>query len=288
MKTLIFILTLLCSFASVAVPNSFNFQRDYVSHIQDVTDADESINFQPGLNLYNESQLTDLFGTNGNQLCAPISVTHAFSFLKYYRNPNFSTLMDMPDMDYDGVANSYKDQIRYFFNVCNTDKEEGTRIWSFVDCMRSYITSSKMTPWAYIIGAHPKDAPAGYDISQVRRSVTTVDVRTYAQAQLGIIMSIGWYVYNTQTKTYERKGGHYFNVYGYDYNNSWGENKIVLKVVNNWINYTGRDRSRMYDNVELSKFYGGPENVTWEANGPGFTTTGYKALVENILVFLPL
>lgn len=254
---------------------------------------DESVNFQPGLNLYNEAaQLTDLFGTKGSQLCAPNSITHAVTYLKYARNPGFPNLKTVPDMDSDGTAGSYKDMIRYFFQVCETDREVGTYYHQAIGCMKNYVAESGYNSFTFMIGPHSKEAPAGYRIEDVRRAVTTNDLRYYLAYQYPVIMGIGWYTFNTTTQTYERNGGHFFNIYGYDYNASFGDNKMILKVVNSWINYTGRERVNMFDDVTMTRVTGlptyYPESVVFELEGPGFTFNQTKALVEDLFIMIPV
>lgn len=254
---------------------------------------DESVNFQPGLNLYNDAaQLTDLFGTKGSQLCAPNSITHAVTFLKYSRNPNFANLMSAPDMDQDGTADTYKDKIRYFFQACQTDRENGTYYQQAIECMKKYVSDSGYTSFTFMIGPHSKEAPAGYRIEDVKRTITTSDLRYYVANQVPVIMGIGWYKFNTTTQTYERTGGHFFNIYGYDYNAAFGDDKMILKVVNSWINYTGRERANMFDDVTMTRVTGlptyYPDQVVYELSGPGFIFNEYKALVEDLFIMFPV
>src|ERR1044072_4232212 len=102
------------------------------------SDFDESVNFQPGLNLYPEAaQLTDLIGTKGSQLCAPNSFTHLSYYLRA-AHPSHFQLAAVPDMDNDGTADTFKDQIRSFFNFCSTDREDGTLYQTGLECVRTY------------------------------------------------------------------------------------------------------------------------------------------------------
>lgn len=282
------------STSSFAAPEFWNkLSEGKVSVAKSVENYDESFNFQPGLNLYNEAAaLTDLFGTKGSQLCAPNSITHAVTFLRYARNPSFPNLMSVPDMDNDGYADSYKDKIRYFFQVCQTDREVGTYYHQAITCMKDYVAQSGYTSFTFMIGPHAKEAPIGYQIEDVRRTITTNDLRYYLSNQIPVIMAIGWYKFNNATQTYERDGGHFFNLYGYDYNAAFGDNKMILKVVNSWINYTGRARENMYDDVTMTRVTGlptyYPDSVVFELEGPGFTFTGMKALVEDLFIMYPV
>ncbi len=243
---------------------------------------DESINFQPGLDLYSEAAtLTDLYGTKGSQLCAPNALTHLTNFLKYAHNPAFEKLLSVPDVDQDGTANTYRDQIRHFFNICGTDRETGTFYQSALECMKTFIVSSGYTPWTYMIGAHSKDGES------TLTAVTPDVLRYYLANQVGVVMMIGWYQKNASNE-YVRTAGHFFNLYGYDYDKAWGSEKIVLKSVNSWINYQGRARTQMFDDISMEKIETGIPNIQYEIKGPGFDFTEYKAFVDDILVVLPV
>ncbi len=280
--------------SAFAAPQFWNTDAEgIVSESKTLEVFDESINFQPGLNLYNEAaELTDLFGTKGSQLCAPNSITHAVTFLRYARNPNFPNLMSVPDMDQDGTADTYKDKIRYFFKVCNTDREVGTYYSQAIACMKNYVAQSGYTSFSFMIGPHSQEAPTGYRIEDVRRTVAISDLRYYLANQVPVIMGIGWYTFNSTTQKYERNGGHFFNLYGYDYNAVFGENKMILKVVNSWINYTGRERINMFDDVVMTRVTGlptyYPDQVVFELEGPGFTFNQTKALVEDLFIMFPV
>ncbi len=251
---------------------------------------DESINFQPGLNLFNEaSQLTDLIGPRGSELCAPISITHGMTYLKY--SVGFSSLATVPDMDHDGVADTYRDKIRYFFATCKSDINNGTHYHEAEACMRQYIEQSGYKSYVYIVGPHAIDAPPGVALPTMQHTLTVQDVRTYVGHRLMVLMGVGWYNYNATTNTYTRIGGHYFNVYGYDYNNAWGEQQLTLKVVNSLVNYSGRDAGSMFDSVQMTAV---PHDGTMYPTETAFAITGdgfnfqQKSLVEDIFVALPL
>lgn len=253
--------------------------------------TDESINFQPGINLYPEgAKLTDLFGTKGNQLCAPTAITNAINFLKYKRNPAFPNLARIPDMDNDGVEDTYRDQIRYFFQTCQTDREAGTYYQQAIGCMKDFMTVSGYKPWAYIIGPHAQEAPPGYDISSVKVPLAVDYIRYYVGNQAAVIMGVGWYKLNTATNIYERIGGHFFNIYGYDYDLAWQQDKVIIKSVNSWIDYTGRSAENMYDDVVMTKITNPanyPDGLAYTLSGPGFTFNDFKAVAEDIFVMLP-
>jgi hypothetical protein len=254
---------------------------------------DSTVNFQPGLNLYPEvATLTDLFGPSGSELCAPVAITHAFNFLKWGRNPAFSHLATVPDLDQDGVANSYRDQVRYFFESCKTDRATGTGYFNALDCMGDFIRVSNYTSWNYMLGPDAQVAPPGYGMPDVKHAVAIPDLMYYVKNGAAVIMTAGWYKLNAATNKYERAGGHFFNVYGFDYMNAWGDTQLIIKTVNSLVDYSGRDRTQMFDNVSMVNVANDPQIPTdwthYELTGAGLNFPGYKTLVEDILVMLPV
>lgn len=254
------------------------------------TTYDESINFHPSLNLYQvAAQLTDLYGTQGSQLCAPIAITHGFTYLKY--PAQYTQLKEIPDVDGDGTTDTYYDKIRYFFQQCQTDKEIGTRYRQAIGCMKNYILESGYNAYAYIIGPHTIEAPPGVPLETIQKTLNVHDIRSYVGHRLMVIMGIGWYTHDAATNTWTRQGGHFFNVYGYNYSNAWGENQIILNVVNNWVDYSEREPQQMYDTIHMTKLpddgMNYPPETAYMLSGQGFDFT-QKAFVEDIFVALPI
>ena len=248
---------------------------------------DESINLQPGLNLYQSTgELSDLFGTHGSQLCGPTSLAHRFSYFRSWRKPTVP-LAKAPDVDGDEISDTYSDRIRYFFKLCHTDKEEGTHYHELLTCIQDYIQVSGFKPWAFIVGPHATENPAGTPGGQ-QRPLTVNDIRTYLSLDAALLMGIGWYNHDPITGHYTRTSGHFFNVYGYAYKSAWFQDQIVLKVVNPVMDYSGRTPDQMFDDVQM--IYKGaqsPDGASYALDGPGFLPE-YHGYVEDIFVALPL
>ncbi len=252
---------------------------------------EEGLNFHPGINLYDiAGGLTDLFGSNGSQLCAPVAITHGFAYLKSLAA--YTGLNAVPDLDSDGRTDTYADRIRYFFDICNTNREEGTRYHAAIGCMRRYIENSGYPSYAYIFGPHSPEAPPGEPIESTRHVLSVDDIRAAVGNQLMVLMGVGWFRYDAASQTYVREGGHFFNLYGYDYNAGWGQERIRLKTVNSWSSYAGRAPEDSFDNVEMTRLpqdgTGYPAETAYELSGPGFNFDSHRALVEDIFVALPL
>lgn len=252
----------------------------------------EGIHFQPGLNLFQEvATLTDLMGPQGSELCGPIAVTHAFNFLKYTRTPPFPKLLPFPDMDHDGVANTYRDQIRFFFQTCKTDRAEGTHYRDLVSCMRDYQSQSGLGTWAFMIGPDASETPPGAVLSDVQHPIDLSDIRYFVGAQAAVIMGVGWYRFDPSTQTYTRAGGHLFNVYGYDYRPENGATEISLDVVNSWVDYQNRPREQMFDQVTMKALPSDgsqyPAGAKYRVIGTGFQFNE-QAFVEDLMVSYPV
>jgi len=252
----------------------------------------ESVHFQPGLNLFQEeATLTDLFGSSGTQLCGPVSVAHAFNYLKYSHVPPYSSLLTFPDMDHDGVANTYRDQIRFFFQTCKTDRNAGTHYQELAACMRDYMSQSGVGTWAYLIGPHANIAPPNSTLAETQGIIVPSNIRYYLNNHAAVIMGIGWYNYNSVNHTYTRIGGHIFNVYGFDYDPADGESKISLDVVNSLTNYQGRAPAQMFDTVTMTLLPTAgeviPSGIAYRLDGPGFQYT-QVSLVEDLFVAFPI
>lgn len=258
------------------------------------TQYDEGTFFVPAFNMSKvDFQLPDLLADNGtSQLCAPMAITHAFEFLKRYRNPGFANLPSVPDMDNDGTADTFKDRVRYFFQTCNTDRNEGTRYRQAIDCMDTFIKGSQYNSWSYMIGPHSINAPTGSPLDSVQHVLRLADIKYYVANQAAVLMGIGWYKFNATSQVWERTGGHFFNLYGYANMTGWGEDQADLFVVNSWIDYRSRPANMQWDTIKISstKYLNQatvPSEVAYELAGEGFNFAEYKAFVEDIFVAFP-
>jgi hypothetical protein len=142
-----------------------------------------------------------------------------------------------------------------------------------------------------MLGPHSLSSLPDVSNETLKRAITLNDLRYYLSNQVAVIGTVGWYKLNGATGKYERSGGHFFNIYGYDYSADWGTEKILLKVVNPWVDYGSRAEKEMFDDVWMTILPASrdiyPENINYELKGPGFIFTDYKALVEDVFVIHP-
>jgi hypothetical protein len=250
---------------------------------------DESTHYAPGIDLYAVgATLTDLYGRNGNQLCGPMAITNGMNYLK--QSAGFAKLATVGDLDGDGTANSYADQIRYFFAACGTDPNDGTRYQQLEGCMRAYVEASGYNAFVYMIGPHAVHAPAGTSLETMRAALTVDSLRYYVSNRVMLVIGLGWYDYQAATNTYTRTGGHFVDVYGYDYDREWGADRIQLDIVNNWVDYRDRARDQVFDSVRMSRLPDDgtiyPDTTRFELKGTGFEFAS-RAFVEDIFVVYP-
>ncbi|WP_409479696.1 hypothetical protein [Pseudobdellovibrio sp. HCB154] len=272
----------------------FSAQIVFAQFQMNQTQYDEGTFFAPAFNMSKiDYELTDLLADNGtSQLCAPMAITHAFEFLKNYRNPGFANLPAVADLDNDGIENTFKDRVRYFFQTCSTDRNEGTRYRQAIGCMDTFIKQSNYNSWAYMIGPHSINAPAGSPLDAVQHVLRLSEIKYYVAHQAAVLMGIGWYKFNPATQIWERTGGHFFNLYGYANMAGWGEDQADLFVVNSWIDYRSRPANEQFDTVKITSTgylnqASMPAEVAYELAGEGFNFAEYKAFVEDIFVAFP-
>jgi hypothetical protein len=141
-----------------------------------------------------------------------------------------------------------------------------------------------------MVGAHAATSPPGVPLPTMKHTVNIQDIRTYVGHRLMVVAGIGWYEFNAPTNSYTRVGGHFVDFYGYDYSLAWGDSQMVLKVVNSWVDYTGRDRTLMFDDVQLTKVPADgtryPAEIAYELKGQGFNFP-QRAFLEDLFVALP-
>ena len=244
-----------------------------------------------------DSRLFDLFSSAADsQLCWPAAMSYSMEYLRAYHQPAASNL-PVPSPG-DEAARSAGD-IRYFTGLCKTSLQVGTTVPQAVACLESHMKAGGYTPSVQVTGLDAKWAAGGdyYPASMpvALRPVSTDDVRTDLKADLGVILLIGFYSYDTNTNTWHRTRGHFLTVTGYEYMNSWATNQITLTVVNPATDYVHRMGQPHYDHMHMQRFNPGqahpggtgfPENVAYQISD--FPGTDLTVLVESAISFTAL
>jgi hypothetical protein len=250
---------------------------------------DETVNYAPPFSMnQNDSSLSDLFNpANGKSgLCVPTTLANIAAEQAVYRSPDFSNLKLVATPD----SGNYGEQVRYFAQNCHTDPVNGTLVQNAATCMRQfYAQSGYQDGWVYLIGKDEALDPESVSFWHGPMTLTVDDIRYYLSKQVGVLMDIEW---ETQAPNWVAKGGHTFMLAGYDYDFSWGQDKILLKVVNPENTYAPNDPTNHYDEVTMTSAASTPgasfpPGFTYVLSGNGFGTGAVRGYVRNIMAFLP-
>jgi hypothetical protein len=101
----------------------------------------------------------------------------------------------------------------------------------------------------------------------VTRDVMIQDIRDALKAGNPVLLEAGWYAYDASTRSWVRHSGHYVTAFGYDYDFSWGENQIQVKVVNPETNYQPNRQGAIWDTVTIERISPQP-GITYPADRP--------------------
>jgi hypothetical protein len=256
---------------------------------------DESLNFAPGFSVNQfDPKLGDLFdpATHESMLCWPTSMANAMAYYKLWNAPPSSNLPLVADP----LTGDYTQQVQEFARLCHTDPAQGTNIYDALNCVRFYLGSGGIAaPWAYLIGLYAKDSPPGEPLTNYQKELSLQDIRSALKAGQGVLLEVMWYRYDPAQKLWWTKTGHYVWVVGYDYDASWGDDHMILKIVNPEIDYMSRpDPSNRWDTISILKIpqksgetY--PPETGYLLDGWAFKSVqnSAKAFTRHILTFKP-
>ncbi len=249
----------------------------------------ESKMIAPGFAVYQgDSKLSDLFGTKGNSsLCWPTTMANAMAYYRLWSpDPNFN----LPLVE-DPLNGDYTLQVREFAKECKTNAETGTLVVDAEACLKAYLASSGIqNPFAYVVGPSAVDAPPGQPLRNFNRPITIQDIRSNIYWGTGVFLHADYYKYDANHKSWVYSTGHYVWVVGYDYDTSWGDDHILLKIVNPNVDYSSRAPNARWDNVTMMKIphkpgviY--PQNQNYVLDGFGFKGIDTRGFVKNLFLF---
>jgi hypothetical protein len=230
---------------------------------------DESVIFAPNFAVnQNDPALSDLFNNGVSNLCFPTALTEALIDLYGYHTPQFNGLQ-LAGLSGDGRTITPNALIRELAANCKTDRANGTDSLDAIQCVVSLLSQS-----GYGLGGTQLISPFNNDKSLpiVSREVKISDIRAALKAGSPVILEAAWFAYDPTSKTWTRDSGHYISVYGYDYDRSWGENQIQVKVINPETDYGSSRQSALWDTITIVRVKQQP-GITYPANRP-FILTG--------------
>jgi hypothetical protein len=244
---------------------------------------DESINFAPPFSVWQiDPKLGDLFGSHGqSELCWPTSFAHRMAYDKIWRQPPFTRIMLVADPRTD----DYTQQVRHFADECRTDPDGGTPLVKAIPCLHRVFNEMGFANHDVLVIGRGGTGPN-------HRALTIDDIRTYAKQDVGVILTLGIYTYDSVAKKWVYAGGHYINLYGYDYNVNWGQENIILKVANPAVDYSGRDLMHRWDSISMIRIkqrsgVAYPPNVNYVLDGLHLPSLEKRSMLESIVVFSP-
>jgi hypothetical protein len=238
------------------------------------TDAevfDESVLFAPDFAInQNDPALFDLFDPKGDSnLCFPASLAEDLVYLIGYHQPKFSKLL-LAGLSANGQSIEPNALIRQLTSLCKTDASLGTFSQDALRCALSVLSQS-----GYGSGSTQLISPFDQNsaLPIISREVTIKDIRDALKAGTPVLLELSWFGYDSNTHQWSSDEGHYIGVYGYDYDESWGENEIQLKVINPEMNYGSSRTSAFWDTVTVERV-SLQAGITYPANRP-FILSGY-------------
>ncbi len=193
----------------------------------------------PLLNMYEDDQkFANIFAENGSsEICGPAAMANALIYLKFNHMPIFPKILE-----HSAAANATNGSyVETLFHLCKTDKNTGTGIYDLRNCAIDSLTEGQYnTSNTYIRGIHSdhpiqKYAPNPGDLRLMSQSSYQPGASSIASDR-GVVLLFGWYTVtldpSTRKNIYQRVGGHYVTLAGYD-----NRNPNVFYVSNPLVNY---------------------------------------------------
>jgi hypothetical protein len=256
----------------------------------DVAVFDESFVFAPNFAInQNDPALSDIFSSAGkSELCFPTSLAEALVDLFAYHAPRFDALQ-LSGLSANRSSIDPNALVHQLTTLCKTDLNKGTQELDGLQCVASLISQA-----GYGLGDTKLISPFDHsaNLPVVQRQVTIQDLRSALKSGFPVILETAWFSFDPATKQWIRRNGHYVSVYGYDYDLSWGENQIQLKVINPETNYGSGRMAALWDTVTVEKFSPQPgvvypPNRSFILSGAGFGGATKRGFLGLVLVLAP-
>jgi hypothetical protein len=268
--------------------------------------------YTPDFHLFQDSsRLADLRNRDEvSMICGPTALAHAMRWQRLHRPEGvFPTLSMESDLDRNGRRNSF-DLIRHFVEACGTTMTNGTRTGDLGRCAQAYYRHSRFRePITFMVAPNASTVFPEATLPRTMRAAgagaldhtpTFGDIRKYLEAGYSVVMSFGWYHRSESgPRRLVREGGHFVNVYGYNFDRSRPD-RMQLKIVNPAVDYTKERKpgKLAFDMAEMKPIasggYAAPDDVKSELRDIEGESTPFFGLEENVvagverlLVFLP-
>lgn len=254
---------------------------------------EEAYNGQTGFSIsQNDPSLADLFNKTvsppASELCGPTTVANLMAFLKFNKRADNLALKYSPENP------DYINQVREYFDKCKTSSTSGTPVVNLSECIADTFRESASSDFdVKVVG--PEILPHLNPAFQTSpHTISVNDIRNAFKNNYAVILELKWYHVDESKSppTWVTPNGHYILVVGYDYDASFGDSKIILKVVNPDVNYMVRDHFQRFDSIEMMKIPKKP-GMSYPPGSDfildGFNFKGYpnRAFVRFLIVSKP-
>lgn len=256
----------------------------------DVAVFDESVLFTPNFGInQNDPALADLFDKNdGSNLCFPTALAESLAAMLAYGQSWLSRLK-LAALSNDGHRLDANALVRELAADCHTDLHSGTNEKDALQCVLDLWTKS-----GYGIGGTQLITPFETNPAApiVAREVALADLRGALKKKRPAILEVAWFSFDPVTKQWTRTGGHYFSVFGYNWNRTWGEDHIQLKIINPETNYGSSRAFSQWDTITLERIAQQPgvhypAHRSFTAWGAGFGGVSKRGFVGMLLILDP-
>jgi hypothetical protein len=175
------------------------------------------------------------FPGRGKMYCAPVAVSN--SLMAFFGE----------DLEFDGVTQF--DVVKQLASVgyMNTHRKHGTHLNQFVRGVRRYVEEQGVKDFTVRFQGYLKHERAlGGGMQRPRLRWIQAHLASGGAAWL----SVGWYTYDAETKTYDRTGGHWVTAVGFGVDAN-GDPDPAMLIVHDPAIAAGKGRSREYVRVTM-------------------------------------
>lgn len=234
--------------------------------------------------------LSDLMDSNGDsQLCFPASLTTAL-VKQYSFQDNPLTSLKLPGISQDKTEVDLNEIVRDFVTRCKTDTEEGTYMNDGANCLYDFYKESGIAnPDIKLIRTFNSDIETP-NVPNIVKKIEIQDIVTSIDEGFDVIAFVKWSVPNIEYKTWEGKGGHFVNIFGYARQIPW-KDMIMLFISNPYRGYPNNTSYQVFDSVFAQvipeerplRVPGYMGEVVLE--GAGFTGKANRGFISGLLIF---
>lgn len=194
--------------------------------------------------------------SNESELCLPASFAHMLLY-KMGITHELSVSELVPGISSDLKSIDANKLIIDLIYRCNTDVKSGTKMIDFLNCIQP-VSKAYFNKELHIshIQKLPANDPVLKTLSQENFEFKNqwpnlLDIQSSLKSNIPLLILIGWYEFNSVSNKWERNGGHFFDIYGYNSFKDLQTETINLVTMNAlWIAQTS-DSESVFDIISV-------------------------------------